>query len=168
MKESEQDLLKKVKNSDKDAFHQLFSNFFDTLFRFVVYKVNDSDLAEDISQETFLRVWNYDLTANWVFSSGANYTNIDNMYVEAGTGFTINSTGEINKERLPHIHHLDVAISREWIFRSVIFNLGFSIYNIYNKSNISHKRYNPYTPQLSVSNVFMLGITPSINLKVSF
>ena len=57
MKESEQDLLKKVKNSDKDAFHQLFSNFFDTLFRFVVYKVKDSDLAEDISQETFLRVW---------------------------------------------------------------------------------------------------------------
>ena len=111
---------------------------------------------------------NYDLTANWVFSSGANYTNIDNMYVEAGTGYTINSTEEINEERLPYIHHLDVAISREWMFRSVLFNLGFSIYNVYNKNNISHKRYNPYTPQLSVSNVFMLGITPSINLKVSF
>ena len=57
MKELEQDLLKKVKNSDKSAFHQLFSNFYDTLFRFVVYKVKDSDFAEDISQETFLRVW---------------------------------------------------------------------------------------------------------------
>ncbi|MEL1223199.1 MAG: RNA polymerase sigma-70 factor [Candidatus Neomarinimicrobiota bacterium] len=57
MKELEQDLLKKVKNSDKNAFHQLFSNFYDILFRFVVYKVKDSDLAEDISQETFLRVW---------------------------------------------------------------------------------------------------------------
>ena len=57
MKELEQDLLKKVKNSDKDAFHQLFSNFYDSLFRFVVYKVKDSDIAEDISQETFLRVW---------------------------------------------------------------------------------------------------------------
>ena len=57
MKELEQDLLKKVKNSDKDAFHQLFSNFYVTLFRFVVYKIKDSDLAEDISQETFLRVW---------------------------------------------------------------------------------------------------------------
>ena len=56
MKESEQDLLKKVKNSDKSAFHQLFSNFYDNLFRFVLYKVKDSDLAEDISQETFLRV----------------------------------------------------------------------------------------------------------------
>ena len=57
MKELEQDLLKKVKNSDKNAFHQLFSNFYDTLFRFVVYKIKDSDLADDISQETFLRVW---------------------------------------------------------------------------------------------------------------
>ena len=45
MKELEQDLLKKVKNSDKDAFHQLFSNFYDTLFRFVFYKIKDSDLA---------------------------------------------------------------------------------------------------------------------------
>ena len=48
MKKLEQDLLRKVKESDKDAFHQLFFNFYDTLFRFVVYKVKDSDLAEDI------------------------------------------------------------------------------------------------------------------------
>ena len=144
-----------------------------TSHKFPDYNNNQSFLADFDKLNEFkivaiTRVLNYDLTANWVFSSGANYTNIDNMYVEAGTGYTINSTGEINEERLPYVHHLDVAISREWMFKSVLFNLGFSIYNIYNKSNISHKRYNPYTPQLSVSNVFMLGITPSINLKVSF
>ncbi len=57
MKEIEKNLLKKVKNSDKTAFRQLFSDFYDTLFRFVAYRVRDSDLAEDITQETFLRVW---------------------------------------------------------------------------------------------------------------
>ncbi|MBC8466988.1 MAG: RNA polymerase sigma-70 factor [Candidatus Marinimicrobia bacterium] len=57
MAEQEQTLLEQVKKSDKVAFHQLFSNFHDTLFRFVVYRVQDSDLAEDITQETFLRVW---------------------------------------------------------------------------------------------------------------
>ena len=57
MKEIEKNLLKKVKNSDKKAFRQLFSDFYDTLFRFVAYRVRDSDLAEDITQETFLRVW---------------------------------------------------------------------------------------------------------------
>ncbi len=57
MAEQEQILLRQVKNSDKNAFHQLFSDFHDTLFRFVVYRVQDADLAEDITQETFLRVW---------------------------------------------------------------------------------------------------------------
>lgn len=57
MKESEKNLLRRVKNSDMVAFQQLFSNYHDSLFRFVVYKVKDSDLAEDITQETFLRVW---------------------------------------------------------------------------------------------------------------
>jgi len=58
MAEHEQLLLQKVKESDKNAFHQLFSDYYDTLFRFVIYRVHDSDLAEDITQETFLRVWN--------------------------------------------------------------------------------------------------------------
>ncbi len=57
MANQEKNLLTKVKNSDKTAFQQLFSDFHDTLFRFVAYRVQDSDLAEDITQETFLRVW---------------------------------------------------------------------------------------------------------------
>ena len=57
MTNQEKNLLKKVKNSDKTAFQKLFYNFHDTLFRFVAYRVQDSDLAEDITQETFLRVW---------------------------------------------------------------------------------------------------------------
>ena len=57
MAEQEKILLEKVKQSDKNAFHHLFSDFHDTLFRFVAYRVQDGDLAEDITQETFLRVW---------------------------------------------------------------------------------------------------------------
>ncbi len=57
MAEQEQILLQGVKNSDKTAFHKLFSDFHDTLFRFVAYRVQDADLAEDIAQETFFRVW---------------------------------------------------------------------------------------------------------------
>ncbi len=57
MAETEQILLQQVKSSDKVAFKTLFSMYHDTLFRFVFYKVKDNDLAEDITQETFLRVW---------------------------------------------------------------------------------------------------------------
>jgi RNA polymerase sigma-70 factor (ECF subfamily) len=50
-------LLKKVKESNKNAFKELFFSYHDTLFRFVLYKLQDADTAEDITQETFLRVW---------------------------------------------------------------------------------------------------------------
>ena len=49
MKDLEKNLLEKVKRSDVTAFQKLFSNYHDSLFRFVVYRINDSDLAEDIT-----------------------------------------------------------------------------------------------------------------------
>ncbi len=58
MPEAEIQLLTDVKNSDKNAFHKLFNQYHDTLFRFIVYRVHDDDLAQDIVQDTFLRVWN--------------------------------------------------------------------------------------------------------------
>ena len=57
MPETEKILLEKLKCSNKSAFQQLFNDFYDSLFRFVIYRLRDSDLAEDITQETFLRVW---------------------------------------------------------------------------------------------------------------
>ena len=57
MLQEDKTLLEKVKNSDKVAFKKLFFNYHDTLSRFVLYKVQDKDIAEDITQETFIRIW---------------------------------------------------------------------------------------------------------------
>ena len=51
-------LLTKLKESNEKALKELFFNYHDTLFRFICYRVTDPDLAEDITQETFVRVWN--------------------------------------------------------------------------------------------------------------
>ncbi len=58
MPEAEIQLLTDVKNSDKNALQQLFNQYHDTLYHFIVYRVHDDDLAQDIVQDTFLRVWN--------------------------------------------------------------------------------------------------------------
>ena len=50
-------LIRNVKNSKKRSFQKLFYQFHDQLFRFVVYRVQDADIAKDITQETFLRIW---------------------------------------------------------------------------------------------------------------
>ena len=54
---NEKTLIKNVKDSNRISFQKLFYQFHDQLFRFVVYRVQDADIAKDITQETFLRIW---------------------------------------------------------------------------------------------------------------
>ena len=65
-------------------------------------------------------------------------------------------------------NHLDISISREYNLDPIIIQTGFSIYNLYNKRNISHKRYNPYNNYLTMTNVETFGITPTGFIKIRF
>ena len=112
------------------------------------------------------RIRKWDFTATWVYASGRVYTSAENMYVNSG--YQILTTGNQNNERLDSIHHLDVSISRTWQVSPAVIHTGLSIYNLYDQWNISHKRYNPYTTQLAVTDVAMFGITPMAFVKISF
>lgn len=41
----------------KDGFKRLFDSHFDPLRNYIYYKCGDSDLATDIAQETFMKLW---------------------------------------------------------------------------------------------------------------
>ena len=58
MEIAEQELLEGVKNSDKSAFKEIYYKHQPILFRYVVYRVRNREVAEDITQETFVRIWN--------------------------------------------------------------------------------------------------------------
>ena len=53
----EQELLTRTRHSDLGAYRKLFDRHYAGLFRIVHYRCRDWDLAQDICQETFLRVW---------------------------------------------------------------------------------------------------------------
>ena len=57
MEDNEYQLLSELVESSEKSFKKLFMNYHDTLFRFICYKVKETDIAEDIIQETFIRVW---------------------------------------------------------------------------------------------------------------
>ncbi len=59
MSTREQDLLARVKTSDMSAFELLFHTYQPILFRHLWYKSQDADLAQEIVQETFIRVWEH-------------------------------------------------------------------------------------------------------------
>jgi RNA polymerase sigma-70 factor (family 1) len=58
MQESDTRLIERLRESDGEAFRLLFEKYQPILFRSVVYMVQDVDLAHDVVQETFVRVWN--------------------------------------------------------------------------------------------------------------
>lgn len=57
--DKDKELLAQVASGDKDAFGQLYDFYAPRLFRFIRLKVNSETLAEDLSSESFLRIWEY-------------------------------------------------------------------------------------------------------------
>ncbi len=52
-------LISRVNQGDMSAFHELFTGFHPGLFRYICGRCRDYDLARDIAQETFIRVWQH-------------------------------------------------------------------------------------------------------------
>jgi RNA polymerase sigma-70 factor (ECF subfamily) len=49
------DLVTAAQNGDTDAYGQLYARYYDSVFRFILYRVSDRVTAEDLTSETFLR-----------------------------------------------------------------------------------------------------------------
>jgi len=50
-------LVKIQKYQDKESFTELYQALIDPLYRFIFFKVNDAELAQDLVAEVFLRGW---------------------------------------------------------------------------------------------------------------
>jgi RNA polymerase sigma-70 factor (ECF subfamily) len=55
--ENEQQLVRHVRAGDAAAFERLFRMYFAAMLRFAISFVADADIAEDIVQEVFGRIW---------------------------------------------------------------------------------------------------------------
>jgi hypothetical protein len=126
----------------------------------------DHDFTHGLKTVLITSILNWNLTASWSYSSGRSFTSED--YINITTDFKVNITqGKKNTLRLPPSHHLDFSISKDFNLKYFHINSGLSIYNVYNRKNISHKRYNPFSSRKIISNVMMLGITPTIFFEMN-
>ena len=140
-------------------------NWFDEMNQNKRY-LADHDKTNEFKLVAMTTVKNLQLAANWVYTSGRVYTHPNYINISS---FDINILRNQNEERLEPSHHLDISISRNWRWtnqRSI--ELGLSIYNIYNRKNISHARINPFSNSDKIVLVGMLGLTPTISIKIYF
>jgi ferric enterobactin receptor len=111
--------------------------------------------------------------ANWIYGSGTPYTAPVSQYYLSlldGTSMSYIHVGEKNGMRLPAYHRLDVSLSRT--FRNADEGMGFtaglSVFNVYDRKNVSYYTYDMTTSPVTISTVGSLGITPTLFLQLDF
>jgi len=80
---------------------------------------------------------NWELGMKWRFQSGTPYTPADvatssQTFVWDLLGQAILDYGQVNSQRTPSYHQLDMRIDKKWFFKSWSFNLYFDMQNVYN------------------------------------
>lgn len=50
-------LITQATAGDEAAFAELYENYYTPIFRFILKKVSDAELAEDLTQTVFMKVW---------------------------------------------------------------------------------------------------------------
>lgn len=113
--------------------------------------------------------WNF--SSSWVFSTGMPYTAPEGQYFITlldGTKMSYIHVSNKNSFRLPDYHRLDLSASYKFQNHTLNGEFGLSVFNLYNRKNIWYKKYDLNVTPIQVTNVTMLGITPTLFIKLNF
>jgi hypothetical protein len=113
--------------------------------------------------------WRFSST--WVYGSGKPYTAPESQYqidLLDGRQFSYISVGPKNAERLPAYHRMDVAAHFLFKLGNVDMDAGFSIFNLYNRTNIWYREFDLQELPMVINDVTYLGATPNVSLNFSF
>ncbi len=112
--------------------------------------------------------WN--LAATWVYATGAPYTAPENQYsltLLDGSSRSFIHVGDKNAQRLPAYHRMDVSVSRQFESNALVWDLGLSVFNLYDHKNVWYREYVLDTNPVIVRDVITLGFTPTVTLKMA-
>ena len=112
----------------------------------------------------------YTFAATWVFASGNPYTSpVSQYFIPLLDGETQSyiHVSDKNSQYLPDYHRLDLSVSRKFESEHWATELGVSIFNAYNHKNVWYRDYNLDTTPITVTDVLMLGFTPTLYIKMN-
>jgi hypothetical protein len=146
----------------------------ETRYKFPVYGDKYFSASQDVTNElkvvAIYKIKKWTLSGTWVYSTGLPYTQPIGGYVLTmpdGTTQSIIIPGSKNAARLPDYQRLDMAIKYDInMGETGKGSIGFSLFNVYNHTNVWYKEFSVDETGLTETNVNLLGITPNISLSV--
>ncbi|OFY74633.1 MAG: TonB-dependent receptor, partial [Bacteroidetes bacterium RIFOXYA12_FULL_33_9] len=147
---------------------------------FDVYSDSYFSANQDITHEfkaVLLYNWKrWDFSATWVYATGRPYTAPSGAYsitLLDGNEQDFYTVTNKNSLRLPNYHRADISVNYKLLAgmtgdkkRREIGYIGFSIFNLYNRSNVWYKTYSIEDGSIIETNVNYTGITPNITLSL--
>ncbi len=98
--------------------------------------------------------------------SGLPNTPVIASVYDASSGDYIPVNGELNSDRLPVFHQLDLRVDKQWTWKLASLTLYLDVQNVYNNQNTEFIQYSYDFSQQAI--VAGLPIIPSIGTKVAF
>jgi len=113
--------------------------------------------------------WNF--SGTWVFGSGKPYTAPQSEYaIELldGRQQSYIHVSDKNSLRLPPYHRLDLATHYRFSLGTWSGDVGFSVFNAYNRTNIWYREFELTETPVLVTDVTYLGVTPNLSVRFEF
>ncbi|WP_100614251.1 RNA polymerase sigma factor [Confluentibacter citreus] len=139
----EKEIVSLLERGDKKAIHLLYENYADALYGVIKKIITDDDTAQDVLQESFVKIWRYskkyDATKaklfTWLYRIAYNTaidkvrslkTKIDNeVQIETSSVYKITSN-ELNQDVLDIKKHLDTLDEKYQIVLHALFFEGMT------------------------------------------
>ncbi len=87
-------LLFRAKNKDSEAYAQVYDLYTERIYRFIFFKVNSSEDAQDLTSEVFLKTWQYII-------DGKEVKNLNALFYAIARNLVIDYYRKLSKKEMP-------------------------------------------------------------------
>ena len=129
------------------------------------------DQEHELKLVNSLRLGRWNIAATWTFGTGKPYTAPISEYsitLLDGSELSYIHVGGKNSERLPAYHRLDTSVHYKTHVRGTGLDVGFSIFNLYNRSNVWYREFDLSESPMVTTDITFLGITPNLSIRLDF
>ena len=129
----------------------------------------DHDRTHELKSAIIWSLGPWNMTVTGLISSGRVYTPNNNLKIrenENANYTLVADAGMRNSKRLPIVHRIDMSVTRSLRLLAKNWDIGISIFNLFNRRNISHRSYNLTTDPFITRDIVMLGLTPTLSVRL--